>query len=359
MPSARGQARGNSGVFLQGMHELQILDSYGLKPRDNECGAIYKQVAPSVNACRPPRQWQTYDVTFHKAQFDQGKIVGKARVTVVHNGIKTIDNAEVTPTPGGVENPPGEDGPLLLQDHGDRVEYRNIWINHLRKPRTCSRPTQMVAPLTQGLTSRQCPLPTSLARNRLNAKPAITVRSPSRSAQVVSGSWKVEDNELVQKDEAGTILLGDKELSSYDLKFQGQIMAGNEGFVALFHRTSDDNVRFFHVGELDGKRADLGFLHQGKEGGRAKPISTVKGRWYHVLVKVRGAESLCFLDGQELFHAIDNRFTHGRVGLATWDASARFREISIDHSGRGNLFGVVYHSYRAIDHRGEKNGDAT
>jgi hypothetical protein len=131
MPNARGQARGNSGVFLQGMHELQILDSYGLECADNECVAIYKRIAPSVNACKPPLQWQSYDVTFHKARLDQGKIVKKARVTVVHNGITTIDNAEVSPTPGGVDSPPGEDGPLLLQDHGSRVEYRNIWINHL------------------------------------------------------------------------------------------------------------------------------------------------------------------------------------------------------------------------------------
>lgn len=133
MPQARGQGRGNSGVYLGGIHELQVLDSYGLKPQTNDCGAIYQQVAPSVNACKPPLQWQTYDVTFHKAVLDgEGKVVKKARVTVVQNGIKTIDDAEIRPTPGGIGDRPGEDGPLLLQDHGNAVQYRNIWIVPLR-----------------------------------------------------------------------------------------------------------------------------------------------------------------------------------------------------------------------------------
>jgi hypothetical protein len=128
MPKAHGQGRGNSGVYLGGIHELQVLDSYGLKLQDNDCGAIYHQIVPRVNACKPPLQWQTYDVTFHKAVVDQGKVVKKARITVVHNGIKTIDNAEIHPTPGGLGNKAGEDGPLLLQDHGNPVQYRNIWV---------------------------------------------------------------------------------------------------------------------------------------------------------------------------------------------------------------------------------------
>lgn len=128
MPNARGQARGNSGVYLQGRYELQVLDSYGLKLQDNDCGAIYKQIVPEVNACKPPLQWQTYDVTFHSAVVKDGKTIKKARLTVVQNGRTIIDDKEIVPTPGGVDLKEGEAGPLLLQDHGNEVKYRNIWI---------------------------------------------------------------------------------------------------------------------------------------------------------------------------------------------------------------------------------------
>jgi serine/threonine protein kinase len=154
---------------------------------------------------------------------------------------------------------------------------------------------------------------------------------PMAKTELLSGSgdWLLEGNELVFRGTEGTILLGDEELSSYDLKFEGQIVAGKEGFVALFHRTTGDSFRFFHVGELNGQRVDLGSLDSGKERGLPSQTPTVKGRWYKIGIKVRGAECWCYLDGRELFHNVDKRFTKGRVGLATWDASARYRDIVI------------------------------
>jgi hypothetical protein len=128
MPDAKGQARGNSGVYLNGQYEVQVLDSYGLTMEGGDCGAIYRQVVPKFNVCKPPLQWQTYDITFKKARVADGKVTEKARVTIVHNGVTTIENAEIEPTPGGVEVKLGEDGPFLLQDHGNLVQYRNIWF---------------------------------------------------------------------------------------------------------------------------------------------------------------------------------------------------------------------------------------
>ena len=133
MENAKGQARANSGVYLQGRYEIQVLDSYGLDSRDNDCGAIYGVAAPMVNACRPPRHWQTYDIVFRAPRFDEGgKHLSKARVTVLHNGVLIHDSVEI---PGSTTASIGDDatspGPIMLQDHGNPVRYRNVWIRRL------------------------------------------------------------------------------------------------------------------------------------------------------------------------------------------------------------------------------------
>ena len=134
MPEARGQARANSGVYLQGRYEVQVLDSYGLNGEDNECGGIYKVAAPRVNMCAPPGQWQTYDMTFHAPRFDKDrKKIKDAEVTVMHNGIFIHKDLIVPgPTGGSIDDDVHLPGGLLLQDHGNLVQYRNIWLVELK-----------------------------------------------------------------------------------------------------------------------------------------------------------------------------------------------------------------------------------
>lgn len=129
MPQSRGQERGNSGVYMQGRYELQVLDSFSLDAKNNECGGIYSIAEPRVNASFPPLAWQTYDIDFKAARFDaDGEKTENARVTVRHNGIVIHDNLELPHgTPGFHEEGPGPDV-LFLQDHGNPVVFRNIWV---------------------------------------------------------------------------------------------------------------------------------------------------------------------------------------------------------------------------------------
>ncbi len=129
-PETNGwQDRGNSGVYVQGRYEIQVLDSYGLKLRMGDCGAIYGKHIPVINASKPAGQWQTYDIEFTAPTLaEDGSKTAHARMTVWQNGIKIHDDVEVNgTTAAGMGGEPGI-GPLMLQDHGHPVRYRNIWL---------------------------------------------------------------------------------------------------------------------------------------------------------------------------------------------------------------------------------------
>ena len=139
LADVKGQNRANSGVIFEdyAFKELQILDSYGLEGRKDECGAIYNIAAPKVNMCAPPLQWQSYDVTYHGPRYDaEGKLVRRARMTVNHNGKLVHEDLEL-PGPRGGRIPQRvrgrrKVGRITLQHHGDPVEFRNIWLVELK-----------------------------------------------------------------------------------------------------------------------------------------------------------------------------------------------------------------------------------
>jgi Domain of Unknown Function (DUF1080) len=129
-PEGRGQGRGNSGFYQVQHYEVQILDSFGLDGKNNECAGVYTKAAPKVNMCLPPLVWQTYDAEFTNAVRDEsGKKVKNARLTLKHNGVVVHDDIEITgPTGGHRGDPEGTPGPILLQGHGNPLQFRNVWV---------------------------------------------------------------------------------------------------------------------------------------------------------------------------------------------------------------------------------------
>ena len=136
-PNGVGQDRGNSGIFLMGQFEIQVLDSYQADTyADGQAGAIYGQFPPLANASRPPGQWQAYDIAFRRPRFDDaGKLLEPARVTLFHNGILVQNNEEPFGPTSWLKWLPytdiGDRAPISLQDHDHPVRYRNLWLREL------------------------------------------------------------------------------------------------------------------------------------------------------------------------------------------------------------------------------------
>lgn len=137
----KSQGRGNSGVFLQGQYEVQVLDSYdNATYPDGQCGALYGRAVPLVNASCKPGQWQTYDIVYHRPTFDaSGKVTKKAVFTVFHNGVLIQDHVVLEGGTGWIGPHAiteyvahGDAGPLMFQDHSNPVRFRNVWIRELK-----------------------------------------------------------------------------------------------------------------------------------------------------------------------------------------------------------------------------------
>ena len=165
MPQARGQARSNSGVYIDERYECQVLDSFGLEGLDNECGGFYQFSKPLVNMCFPPLTWQTYDFEFTPAKYNGDQKTANARITVVHNGVVIHKDLELPKNTPGRKNEGPEPLGVYLQGHGNKVQYRNIWVQYVDEP------TAQVQPV-QADTSAEESAVESTQRDRRAATPA-------------------------------------------------------------------------------------------------------------------------------------------------------------------------------------------
>lgn len=151
-----GQQRGNSGVYLMGVYEVQILDSYDNKTYfDGQCASVYKQQPPTVNASRKPGEWQSYDIIFNAPKFDaEGKVSQPAYITVLHNGVLVHNHFELMGQTSYVEAPSykkhGEREPIHLQFHGNPVKFRNIWLRENIQPLAGKKPEQAKGDTAKG-----------------------------------------------------------------------------------------------------------------------------------------------------------------------------------------------------------------
>jgi hypothetical protein len=308
MPNARGQAKANSGVYLQGLYEIQVLDSFGIDPlQPGDCGGIYAQKPADVNACRPPGQWQSYDIQFTAARFDSAGVkTSPARVTVVFNGQTIHKDVQVKdPTPGGLgDNETPRPGPVLLQDHGNPVRYRNIW-----------------------LVPRQA-----------QATPATVLFDGSGVAgwhQAGPGSFELLDGALVSHGGMGLFWheldLGDFELS---LEFRVSDRANNSGVFVRFPAPGNDPwvaVREGHEIQIcDAQQGNqTGAIYDKKDSTQANTRQA--GEWNTMRIRVVGQHYSVTVNDVIVNEYTADRSLRGRIGIQNHDDGSRvaFRNIKV------------------------------
>ncbi|MEQ8788030.1 MAG: DUF1080 domain-containing protein [Pirellulaceae bacterium] len=267
-PNDRGQARGNSGVFLQNRYEIQILDSFGLPPSDRDCASIYGQQAPRVNMCLPPTVWQTYDIDFTAARFQNGRKTRDAQLTMHHNGVLVHSGVALTQSSMGGQPEEDSPGPLVLQKHGDAVQFRNVWL--VERSGASSGGSASSAGAADGFVR----LFDGRSLNGWDGDPRF---------------WSVEDGAITGQSTAGNapasntclVWRGDT-LDNFELRLKFRIESGNSGVQIRSEEISRWRMQGYQV-DFDFENKFTGVIYD--EGGRGilcqageKTMITTDGR---------------------------------------------------------------------------------
>ncbi len=326
LPDKQGQARANSGIYLCSRYEIQILDMFknpGVPPI-NGCGAMYGVLAPSPVAVMPPEKWQTFDVTFHSPMFDQSQqMTSPGRLTLLQNGVQVIDNQpfEAIATVGGPIQTPGSTGPLVLQDHGTAVRFRNVKVRPL--------PAPSAGPGWKSLFNG--------------------VDLSGWQAMGLSG-WSVNNGVLTGRTTPGGPvgwLMSDKDYGDYDFEFEYKIAAeGNSGvFLRAWPEGNNTGDQFVEVQLLDDAApafaAVVAKCRTGSVFGQVAPNPTPSapaGAWNRMLVATRGNHVDVTINGVKVVDADVPTLTRprGRIGLQLYPTEIEFRGLRVREVSPGN-----------------------
>ncbi len=296
MPEARGQGRGNSGVYLQDRYEVQVLDSFGLPPKDNEVGGIYTVAVPKVNASLPPGQWQTYDMLFRAPRLDAAANVTRpATVTILLNGVVIHDNVTIPRSTGGGAPGSAALGPIRLQDHGNPVRYRNIWALELRDQVNTTQPAATMQPASQD-----------------GWKTLFNGRDLTGWSGSKPGGWKIEDGALASQADGGD-LWTTEQFGDFVLELEAKVDKGANSGIFIRNPKPGDWYAGMEIQVLDSFGKEKPGVHDSGANydvlAPSKNMMKAPGEWNRFVITARGNRIQVALNGEQVLDQDLNRWT--------------------------------------------------